>query len=86
MVTVHCVQFASTSCSFDVSAGSGSYDDAMAAFTACEGQQQPAGYCSASISSAEYLSNQRVCDGGSTTNVSEQAMLLLVCFCFVKLI
>ena len=77
----HCVQFASTSCSFDVSSGSGSYRDAMAAFTACEGQTQPAGYCSAAISSAEYLSNQHVCDGGSTTNVSVHAMLLQRLLC-----
>jgi hypothetical protein len=64
-----CVQYATVSCSFDVSSGSGSYDDALAAFSTCERQTQPAGYCSGSISSAEFLSNQHVCDGGSSTTI-----------------
>ena len=66
----HCVQFATVSCTYDISGGTGSFDEALAAFVNCESQRQPAGYCSASISSAEYLSNQHVCGGGSTTNVS----------------
>jgi hypothetical protein len=49
------------SCSYDISGGTGSYDEALAAFAACEGTAQPDGYCSASISSAEFLSNQHVC-------------------------
>lgn len=65
----HCVQYATVSCSFDVSSGSGSYDEALSAFTACADQTQPAGYCSGSILSAEFLSNQHVCSGGSTTNI-----------------
>ena len=64
-----CIQYASVQCSFDVSGGGGSYAAALAAFTACEGQAQPGGYCSASISSAEYLSNQHVCQGASATQI-----------------
>jgi hypothetical protein len=57
----HCIEFASVRCSYDISGGTGSYDEALAAFAACEGTAQPDGYCSASISSAEFLSNQHVC-------------------------
>lgn len=61
----HCIEFASVSCTFDISGGTGSYDEALAAFTNCESRDQPPGYCSASISSAEFLSNQHVCAGES---------------------
>ena len=61
-----CVEYATVSCSYDVTGGTGSYDEALAAFASCENSAQPDGYCSASISSAEFLSNQHVCEGEPT--------------------
>ena len=58
-----CIEYATVSCSYDVTGGTGSYDEALAAFASCENTAQPDGYCSASISSAEFLSNQHVCEG-----------------------
>ena len=52
-----------------ITGGTGSFDAALAAFTACESRQQPDGYCSVVISSAEFLSNQHVCAGGATSNI-----------------
>ena len=63
----YCIEFASVRCTFDISGGTGSYDEALAAFTDCESREQPEGYCSVSISSAEFLSNQHVCASESIT-------------------
>ena len=77
-----CIEFASVYCRFDISGSDGSYDGALAEFTACmdrdmdapeindpsnprymhaDGSNQPPGYCSASLSSAQFLRNEDVC-------------------------
>jgi hypothetical protein len=75
----HCVQFATVACTFDATHGTGSYDDSLAAYTACESQAQPAGYCAASISSAEFLANSHVCEGGSTSNIAFHIRIPFTC-------
>ena len=81
-LTFGCIEFASVYCRFDISGSDGSYDGALAEFTACmdremdapeindpsnprymhaDGSNQPPGYCSASLASAQFLRNEDVC-------------------------
>ena len=64
-----CVSFASVQCSFDVSSSDGSYDGALAEFTACANRDQPPGYCRASLANAQYLRNEDVCEGGVNSDI-----------------
>jgi hypothetical protein len=72
-----CVEFFSTQCTYDISnmAGTGTraggaFSAAMRAFAQCADRSpQPEGYCHGAIKSAAALSNQAVCNDGSTLNI-----------------
>ena len=66
-----CVEFASVYCDYDASsaATASSYADALNAYTTCASAPATPGYCRGALVSAAFLSNQDVCQDGSTTDI-----------------